>query len=466
MSKSPYDQTEYVARLREYYARGSSAPAAFVATYGCQQNVSDSEKIKGFLEEIGFTFTEDVHTADLILINTCAVREHAEMKIYGNVGALKAVKAKKKSQVIALCGCMMQQEHVQKYILQKFPHVDMVFGPSLLAQFPQMLAQVVFDGERIFDRHEIGEIVEDLPVRRDDHGKAWVTVMYGCNNFCTYCIVPYVRGRERSRRSEDIIREVRSLADSGYKDITLLGQNVNSYGKDLDEKIDFADLLYRLNDIPGDFWIRFTTSHPKDCTHKLIDAMRDCGKVCKHLHLPFQSGSSEVLERMNRRYTREQYLSLIDYAKEQIPDLALTSDVIVGFPGETEEQFEDTLRLIREVEFDNLFTFIYSKRQGTKAATYPDQIPREIQQQRFNRLLEAQTPICKKKNAAYRDKIVKVFAEQVSKSDPDKISGHTETGKKVDFAADKSVIGKIVDVEITKAKTWFLEGKIKNDDTE
>ncbi len=461
MSGSPFDQTEYIERLNEHYARRDTAPLAFVATYGCQQNVSDSEKIKGFLEKIGFSFTNETAEADLILINTCAVREHAELKIYGNVGALKPVKARKKDLVIALCGCMMQQESVQNYVKKKFPHVDMVFGPSLLAEFPKMLYKVIFEREKIFSRHEISEIVEDLPVRRDDQGKAWVTVMYGCNNFCTYCIVPYVRGRERSRKSEDIIREVRSLVENGYKDITLLGQNVNSYGKDLKEGVDFSDLLYRLNEIPGEFWLRFTTSHPKDCTRKLIDAMRDCGKVCKHLHLPFQSGSSEILRRMNRHYTREDYLSLVAYAKEQIPDLALTSDVIVGFPGETEKQFEETISLIREVEFDNLFTFIYSKRNGTKAAEYPDQIPREIQQKRFERLLEAQTPICKKKNAVYDGKTVKVFAEQISKTDASKVSGHTETGKKVDFTADESVIGNIVDVEITKAKTWFLEGKIK-----
>ena len=363
--------------------------------------------------------------------------------------------------MIALCGCMMQQEQVQTYIKSKFKHVDMVFGPSLHVQFPKMLSKVLQSREKIYDRNEILDVVEGLPVLREEQGKAWVTVMYGCNNFCTYCIVPHVRGRERSRKSADIISEVRALVKEGYRDITLLGQNVNSYGKDLEENIDFSDLLRMINDLPGEFWIRFVTSHPKDCTHKLIDTMRDCDKICNHLQLPVQSGSSEVLRSMNRKYTREDYLALINYAKEQIPDLAITSDIIVGFPGETEEQFEETISLIRQVEYDNLFTFIYSKRKGTPAAEMEDQIPPEVQQRRFQRLLDVQTPICKKKNLCYQDKIVKVFAETVSKTDDSMISGHTQSGKKVDFKASPDCIGKIVDVKITKAKTWFLQGEMK-----
>ena len=423
--KNNYDQTEFIEKVRNYVLEKDTVLKACVQTYGCQQNVSDSEKMKGYLEQMGYAFTDCAEEADLILLNTCAVREHAELKIYGNVGALKRIKEKNPDLVIALCGCMMQQDQVQKYIKEKFRHVDMVFGPSLHVEFPKMLASVLESRQRIFDRHEILEVVEGLPVRREDRGKAWVTVMYGCNNFCTYCIVPHVRGRERSRKSEDIIAEVRSLIQEGYKDITLLGQNVNSYGKDLEEDIDFSDLLRRINDLPGEFWIRFVTSHPKDCTHKLIDTIRDCDKVCNHLQLPVQSGSTEVLRRMNRKYTREEYLGLINYAKEQIPDLAITSDIIVGFPGETEEQFEETISLIEQVEYDNLFTFIYSKRRGTPAAEMDDQIPPEDQQRRFQRLLDVQTPICKKKNSEYQDKTVKVFAETVSKTDSTMISGHT-----------------------------------------
>lgn len=448
-----------IEQLYTYFS-GRRQPKAHVVTYGCQQNVSDSEKIKGYLEQIGYDFTDTAADADLILMNTCAVREHAELKVYGNVGALKALKEKKPELVIALCGCMMQQESVQRHIQQKYKHVDMVFGPSLLVDFPQMLYRVIFNGEKVFDRHEEIEVCEDVPVRRDQSGKAWVTVMYGCNNFCTYCIVPYVRGRERSRKSEHILKEISGLVAAGYKDITLLGQNVNSYGKDLEEKIDFADLLRKIEALPGDFWIRFMTSHPKDCNRKLLDAMRDCTKVCKHLHLPFQSGDDEILRKMNRRYTREQYLSLIRYAKEQMPDIALTSDVIVGFPGESEQQFEQTLSLIKTVQFDNLFTFKYSKRSGTKAATMPDQIDPSVQQDRLERLIAVQTPICKQKNLPLEGKRVKVFAERVSKNNPNFYSGHTQGGKKVDFKAEQDVCGQIVEVEITKAKTWFLEGKM------
>ncbi len=460
MNQKIYDQSKYIEIVRQYVLTKNKPMLACIMTYGCQQNVSDSEKIKGFLQQMGYGFTDNTDDADLILLNTCAVREHAELKIYGNVGALKRLKEKNPEIVIALCGCMMQQEHVQTYIKSKFKHVDMVFGPSLHVEFPKMLSMVIEKRVKIYDRHEITDVVEGLPVCRDDKGKAWVTVMYGCNNFCTYCIVPHVRGRERSRRSEDIISEVRGLISDGYKDITLLGQNVNSYGKDLEEDIDFSDLLRMINDLSGEFWIRFVTSHPKDCTKKLIDTMRDCEKVCNHLQLPVQSGSTEVLRKMNRKYTRDEYLELIRYAKEQIPELAITSDIIVGFPGETEEQFEETLSLIREVQYDNLFTFIYSKRKGTPAAEMPDQVDPDIQQQRFQRLLDVQTPICEAKNEAYQDKIVKVFAESLSKTDSSMVSGHTQSGKKVDFKASAECIGKIVEVKITKAKTWFLQGEI------
>ena len=345
-------------------------------------------------------------------------------------------------------------------IKTKYRHVDIVFGPSLIYKFPEMLFKSVLEGQKIFDRSENPDIIEGLPVQRAKNNKAWVTVMYGCNNFCTYCIVPYLRGRERSRKPSDIIREVKELVESGFKDITLLGQNVNSYGKDLDLGYDFADLLNELNDIEGDFWLRFVTSHPKDCTKKLIDTMASCQKVCNQLHLPFQSGNDRVLKEMNRNYTFDKYLKLIEYAKEKMPDITLTSDVIVGFPGETDEEFEDTVRLVECVEFDNLFTFIYSKRTGTPAAVMENQIDDNIKSARFNRLLEVLHPISKKRNDLLLNKTLKVFVEGMSKTDSCVLSAKTEGGKTVDFKGDKALIGQFAYVKITQCKTWSLAGEL------
>lgn len=448
----------YIAGLM---ATRAAKPLACVRTYGCQQNVADSERIKGQLQEMGYGFTDDTAKADLILFNTCAVREHAELKVYGNVGALKHLKEANPSLMIILCGCMMQQESVQQQIRRKYKHVDIVFGPSMIAQLPQMMEQAFRKKEKIFTRMELPSIAEDIPVYRDDSHKAWVSVMTGCNNFCTYCIVPYVRGRERSRRSAEILKEIRRLVSEGYRDINLLGQNVNSYGKDLEGEMDFADLLCAINEIEGDFWIRFTTSHPKDCSKKLLDAMAQCSKVCNQLQLPFQSGSNRILREMNRNYTAESYYDLIAYARKVMPNVVITSDVIVGFPGETEEDFQDTLNLIEKVQYDNLYTFLYSRRSGTKAAIAENQIEESVKKERFQRLLALQHPICLEKNKEMEGKDYRVYVESISKNDPLMLSGKTEGGKTVDFKGDASLIGQFCTITVTKAKTWSLDGKIK-----
>ena len=373
----PEKQKEYADMLRDilYIRANNNTPKAFVRTYGCQQNVADSEKLKGMLEQMGCELTEEKEEADIIIFNTCAVREHAEDRVFGNVGALKALKRKKPSLLIALCGCMMEQEHIAEKIYRSFPYVGLVFGTHVIHKFPELVFDAVTTGKRHIERgYDDGKIYEGIPIHRDGSFKGWLPIMYGCDNFCTYCIVPHVRGRERSRRPEVILSGARQMVNAGYKDITLLGQNVNSYGKWLDGDTDFADLLKSVADIEGDFWVRFMTSHPKDASRKLIDTMAENPKICNHLHLPFQSGSSRVLTRMNRRYTREAYIEIAEYAKSKIPDLSLTSDVIVGFPGETEEEFEETLSLIREVEFTSLFTFIYSPRRGTPAARMEQQL--------------------------------------------------------------------------------------------
>ncbi len=456
--KSVDAQQRYVVKLKEMLCKNKTKTAC-VITYGCQQNVSDSEKVKGYLSEIGYEFIDDPMKADFVLYNTCAVREHAELKVYGNVGKLRQAKQKNPDMIIALCGCMMQQQTVQKYISEKFRHVDLVFGPSLVSYLPQLLYHSLQEKKRIFERTEIPEIMEGVPVRRDENGKAWVTVMYGCNNFCSYCIVPHLRGRERSRKSEDIVAEVKLLISQGYKDITLLGQNVNSYGKDIENGEDFASLLEKICSLQGDFWLRFMTSHPKDCTHRLLDTMAKYPQICHQLHLPFQAGSNEVLERMNRKYTREQYTELIRYARKVMPDIVLTSDVIVGFPGETEQDFAQTISLVEELRFDNLFTFIYSKRTGTPAATMEDQIPPEIQKERFERLLAAQTPICKECNVKLEGQTLSVFVEGISKNNEDMLTGHTSGGKSISFVGNPEHIGQIVPVKVTKARTWFLLGE-------
>lgn len=371
-----------------------STPKAFVHTYGCQGNVADSEHIKGLLVEMGYELCDDVEIADLILYNTCAIREHAEDRVFGNVGALKRLKKAKPDLIIALCGCMMQQEHIAEKIKNSYPFVNLVFGTHVLHKLPELISKVLCTKKRVFCVEQSdGVIAEGLPSARDSGENAWLPIMYGCNNFCSYCVVPYVRGRERSRDPQIILDEAKQLVDDGYKTITLLGQNVNSYGKGCDFDVDFAELIRRIDKIDGDFEFDFMTSHPKDCSFELIDVLSQSKHFCGHLHLPVQSGNNRILKEMNRRYTREQYLSLIKYAKEKMPDIDITTDIIVGFPGETYEEFLDTVSLVKEVRYGSMFTFIYSPRKGTPAAQMPDPFSKKEKSKRFSELLKVQDNI-------------------------------------------------------------------------
>ena len=436
-------------------------PLAMVDTYGCQQNEADSEKLRGYLAEMGFGFTQDEFEADIIVINTCAVREHAEMRVLGNVGALNHTKKARPSQIIAVCGCMVQQEHMTEKLKKSYPIVDLVFGPHELWRFPELLLEVITKHRRLFATEKSdGSVAEGIPLRRDGNVKAWLSIMYGCNNFCTYCIVPYVRGRERSRLPEDVVREARDLVAQGYKDITLLGQNVNSYGKDLSACIDFADLIRMINAIPGDFLIRFMTSHPRDATEKLFQAMAECEKCAHHLHLPVQSGNDRILKAMNRHYTREKYLSQVALARQYMPDLVLTTDIIVGFPGETDEEFQDTITLCEEVRFDAMFTFIYSKRVGTPAASMPDPFTREEKQQHFDRLTEVANAISGEKHAAYVGSEQRVLIDGETGRDAYNLSARTNGGRLVHLKGDPSLVGQFRTVSITGGNTWALYGNL------
>ncbi len=446
----------------EFEQEFSRKPLAVVETHGCQQNENDSERLRGMLKEAGYEFTDDINSADLVVFNTCAVRENAEDKIFGRIGILKHIKESKPQLMIALCGCMVQQEHIAEKIRTVHRQVDLVFGPHALYRFPELLEKAYMSKKTVLSvADEEGSIAEDIPVVRSDKHKAWVSVMYGCNNFCTYCVVPYVRGRERSRKPECILAEIEALAKDGVSEITLLGQNVNSYGKDLEEKIDFADLMRRVNEIDGIERIRFMTSHPKDFGDKLIDAMAECDKVCPQLHLPFQSGSDRVLADMNRRYSRAEYLEKLNKAKARIPNLALTTDIIVGFPTETQEDFEDTVTLLREAEFDMIFSFIYSKRVGTPAAKLQSVLSDEQIHKNFERMLSVQNEISRRKNEAYVGRVCRVLVDGESKTDEKMLTGRTDTAKIVNFAGDKSLAGKYIDVKITKAQTWSLYGEIE-----
>ena len=436
-------------------------PLALVDTYGCQQNEADSERIRGYLERMGFGFTDDAEQARIIVINTCAIREHAEQRVLGNVGALVHTKRRHPEQLICLCGCMVQEKHVAEKIRQSYRHVDLVFGPHALWKFPEMVHTLLTQRGRIFSvADEAGSIAEGIPTVRQDGIKAWVSIMYGCNNFCTYCIVPYVRGRERSRAPEDILEEVRGLVAQGYRDITLLGQNVNSYGKDLPEPMDFSDLLSAVNDIPGEFLIRFMTSHPKDATHKLFETMVRCEKVAPVLHLPFQAGNDRILKVMNRRHTIADYLAKIRDLKSLIPDIVLTSDIIVGFPGETTQEFEDTLKVLEEVRFDALFTFIYSPRVGTPAASMDDPMSREEKLANFNRLTALQDAISEEKHAAYIGKTVRCLVDGLSDDSRYDLTARTPGNRLVRVLGDKSALGQFKDVKITGANKWSLFGEL------
>lgn len=432
-----------------------------VVTWGCQMNEHDSEKIEGILESLGYISTSDKEEADLIIYNTCLVRENAELKVYGNLGELKRIKRENPNLIIAVCGCMMQKEDVRKVIKEKYSHVDIIFGTHNIHKLPELIEDHDQKMNMLVDVwNDSKEIIEDLPTKRKYDFKAFINIMYGCNNFCTYCIVPYTRGREKSREPKDILKEAKRLSEQGYKEITLLGQNVNSYGKNLEEKVSFAELLYMLNDVEGIERIRFMTSHPKDLSEDLIDAMTNCDKVCNHLHLPFQSGSDRILKKMNRKYTKRQYLTLVDKIRKAIPDIAITTDIIVGFPGETEEDFEDTIEVVKHSKFDSAFTFLYSIREGTPAAKDKDQIPDDIKHTRFNRLLEVLKEISLERNQNLIGKEVKVLVEEISKNDSTKLSGRTDTNKLIHFEGNESLIGSIVNVKVNTAKTWTLEGEI------
>ncbi len=432
-----------------------------IVTYGCQMNEHDSEKMSWLLENMGYEPTENKEDADIIIYNTCIVRENAELKVYGQLGALKELKVKKPDLIIAVCGCMMQTEIARNTVLDKYKHVDLIFGTSNIHKLPQLIDRHLQTGETIVDVDEDSrEIVENISANRKYSFKAFVNIMYGCNNFCTYCIVPYTRGRERSREPKNIIREIEMLAKDGCKEVTLLGQNVNSYGKTLDYDFSFADLLREVNKIEGIERIRFMTSHPKDLSDDLIQAMAELDKVCEHIHLPVQAGSNEILKAMNRKYTREYYLELVEKIRKAIPDISITTDIIVGFPGETDEDFEETLDLVKKVRYDSAFTFLYSKREGTIAAKKENQVPEEIKHERFQKLLDTLYPIFYEQNAKYENRVVEVLVEEVSKNNKEVLSGRTRTGKLVHFKGDKSLIGKFVNVKITNPKTFTLEGFI------
>ena len=452
------EQMAVCGEIREYWMEQGIKPLAFVDTYGCQQNEADSERIRGMLQEAGYAMTDREEGADIIVLNTCAIREHAEQRVFGNVGALTHTKRRHPRQKIFLCGCMMGQPAVSDRIKHSYPHVDGVFSTHHLWEFPSLLLRVLKSGKRVFAvADEAGSIAEEIPVLRTNKLKAWVSVMYGCNNFCSYCIVPYVRGRERSRLPEDIIRECKEVIAAGYKEITLLGQNVNSYGKDLGLGIDFADLMAEVAQLEGDFRLRFMTSHPKDASKKLFDTIAKYPKICKQFHLPFQSGNDRVLHVMNRRYTAAQYLELVDYGRSLMPELVLTSDVIVGFPGETEEEFEDTLKLIDRVGYDALFTFIFSPRGGTPAAKMEDPTPKAEKNRRFDRLVELQNRISEEKHRSY---IGKTFTVLVDGRDGEKLTSRTDGGRLVRFPGEDSLIGQFVDVTVTDCTTWSLVGEL------
>ena len=452
-------QREYAAKVAELlFSRGLSSPNAFVRTYGCQQNVSDSERIKGLLAMAGYGITDSLDQADLVLYNTCAVREHAEDRVYGNVGKLKEYKNGRPGAIIALCGCMMQQEHVAARIKKSFPHVDLVFGTHVIHRLPELLYKLLITNERVFEMKEepSGVIAEGQPVSRDGGSKGFLPVMYGCDNFCSYCVVPLVRGRERSRAPQEIEKEFADMLGQGYKDITLLGQNVNSYGKGMSHGVDFAALLRRLNEQPGEFRIRFMTSHPKDCTPALIAAIRDCEKVCKHIHLPFQAGSDKILKAMNRGYIKAGYLALAEEIKQNIPGISLTSDVIVGFPGESYEDFGQTISLVRQVGFSSLYTFIFSSRVGTRAAELPDPVSKEEKSRWFAELLSVQEEMSAEYTRGMIGKVHRVLCEGRAKSG--RMTGRTDTNILTEFEGRETAPGEFVNVLAESAGSWTLIG--------
>ncbi len=457
------EQRAFIKKIYEwnldFKTKNGYTRKAFVLTFGCQQNEADSERLAGMARSMGYVITDSADDADFIIVNTCAIREHAELKALSTIGQYKHIKNRNPQLILAVCGCMVTQEHRVNDIKFKYPYVDFTFGTSSIHRMPQLLWDKLQKGKRIYCPEETEYLVaEGIPVVRESNYKAWLSVMYGCNNFCSYCIVPYVRGRERSRRKEDILEEFKQLVAEGYKDITLLGQNVNSYGKDNDDGCDFADLLRLLCRVEGDYKIHFMTSHPKDATHKLIDVIAEEEHMAKHFHLPMQSGSDRVLKAMNRHYDSQRYLSIVEYMRSKIPDIAISSDIIVGFPGETEEEFEMTLKMLEKVEFDMLYSFIYSPRKGTPAAEMNNQIPKEIQNKRFEKLLALQNKIAQKKNDPLVGDTVRVLCDGESKNNPELYSGRTEQAKIVFFEGCEGDEGQFVNVKITKAEPFALYG--------
>ena len=454
-------QREFTEKIKDLHIQRGKTVQALVDTFGCQQNVADSQHIMGMLEAMGCEFVTEPAEADIIVLNTCAIRDHAEKRVYGNLGALTHTKKANPEQIICLCGCMAQRPEVAEKVRQSYRHVDLVFGPQALWKFPELLYQVYTRRGRVFSvENEHGSIAEGMPVVREGRTRAWVSIMYGCNNFCSYCIVPYVRGRERSRDPEQIIAEVRQLAAEGYKEITLLGQNVNSYGKDLGTGYDFADLLAALDEIPGDYLIRFMSSQPKDASFKLFDTMARCSHVAKQLHLPVQSGSDRVLRAMNRPYDKARYLELITYARKVMPELVLTSDVIIGFPGETEAEAMETVALVEQVRFDALFTFIFSPRPGTPAAKLDDPVPRAEKQVWFDRLCDAQNKISEEIHAQYVGRTLRCLIDGQSDDSRWPLTARTAGGRLVHLVGDASAIGNYHDVIITDSNTWALFGEM------
>ena len=454
-----------VARLTEGHRVGrrpNGDPYRFlIKTYGCQMNEHDTEMMAGLLAAMGYQPTDDIERADFILFNTCAVRENAEDKVFGEIGRLRPLKSVNPELILGLCGCMAQEKGVQKLVLEKFPWVDLVFGTHNIHRLPELVSMARQSQDTVMEVWDkAAETVEDIPKARKDGVRAWVNIQYGCNKFCTYCIVPYTRGAERSRLPRDIVAEVEQLAAQGYREITLLGQNVNDYGVDLGDGSTFARLLRQVNAIDGIERIRFTTSNPWNFTNELIAAIAECDHVVEHIHLPVQSGNNEILRRMNRSHTREYYLDLVSRIRRAIPNVSLTTDIIVGFPGETEEQFEDTLRLVEEVQFDNAFTFIYSQRENTPAAKFTDETPLAEKKSRLQRLNELQYGISLAHNQRLAGRTLEVLVEGESKTNPDVLAGRTRTNKLVLFHGDNRLAGQTVFVEVTEPQTWLLKGRL------
>jgi tRNA-2-methylthio-N6-dimethylallyladenosine synthase len=454
---------ESVARRYAVGVKANGEPYRYlIKTYGCQMNEHDTEMMAGLLEAMGYVATEDVEEADFILFNTCAVRENAEDKVFGEIGRLRPLKSVHPELVLGLCGCMAQEQSVQQMVREKFPWVDLVFGTHNIHRLPELLTRARQSQETVMEVwDQAAATVEDLPKLRKDRARAWVNIQYGCNKFCTYCIVPYTRGAERSRRPEDIVREVQQLVDEGFREVTLLGQNVNDYGVDLGD-VTFAQLLRRVNEIDGIERIRFTTSNPWNFTDELMAAIAESEHVVEHIHLPVQSGNNQVLKRMNRTYTREYYLELVDKIRRAVPGVSLTTDIIVGFPGETEEQFQDTLSLIEQVRFDNAFTFIYSPRENTPATRFADDVSLEEKKERLQRLNEVQYRISREENEKLVGKTFEVLIEGQSKTNKAVLAGRTRTNKLILFPGSPNLAGRLAEVEVTEAKTWTLFGRLRS----